>query len=54
MDASHSRGGVVARLLVTTAIQLWRQGELKWTGEQSLATTTSAEFVELPECIASE
>lgn len=58
MDASHTpSGGVVARLLVTTssgAIQLWQQGELKWTREESLAATTLAEFVELPERVASE
>jgi hypothetical protein len=56
MDASHTPSGeVVARLLVTTAIQLWQQpGELNWTREESLATTTSAEFVELPDRVASE
>jgi hypothetical protein len=57
MDASHTpSGGVIARLLVTTssgAIQLWQQGELKWMREESLATTTLAEFVELPERVAS-
>jgi len=58
MDASHTpSGGVVARFLVTAssgAIQLWQQGELEWTREESLATTTLAEFVELPERVASE
>ena len=58
MDASHTPSrGVVARLLVSTssgAIQLWQKGELKWTREESLATTTLAEFVELPERVASE
>ncbi|KIJ99255.1 hypothetical protein K443DRAFT_8516 [Laccaria amethystina LaAM-08-1] len=55
LDALHTPSGVVvARLLATTAIKLWRQCELKWMREESLATTTSAEFVELPDRVASE
>ena len=58
MDASYTpSGGVVARLLVTTssgAIQLWQQGELAWTREESLAATTLAGFGKLPERVASE
>jgi len=57
MNASHTPSGrVVARLLVPTgsgAIRLWQQGELEWAREKSLATTTLAEFVGLPERVAS-
>lgn len=35
-------------------MQLWIQGELKWAREESLANLLVAEFVELPEQVASE
>ena len=35
-------------------MQLWTQGELKWVREESLANLVVAEFVELPEQVASE
>ena len=58
MDASYTpSGGVVARLLVITssgANQLWQQGELTWTREESRAATTLAGFTELPERVPSE
>ncbi|KAF8153864.1 hypothetical protein B0H34DRAFT_661928 [Crassisporium funariophilum] len=45
-----------SRLLTTSstgAVQLWQQDELKWTREESLAAVVVAEFVELPERLAS-
>lgn len=41
-----------ANILVTTttgAVQLWAQGRVQWTREESLAEIKVAEFVELPE-----
>ncbi|KAF8809912.1 DUF1620-domain-containing protein [Phlegmacium glaucopus] len=54
---SPSEQTISSRLLVTTstgAVQLWAQGELKWEREESLANLLVAEFVELPEQVASE
>ncbi|KAF8963227.1 hypothetical protein BDZ97DRAFT_1038548 [Flammula alnicola] len=48
---------VTSRLLVTTstgAVQLWEQSGLKWTREESLATTIVAELVEIPEKVVGE
>jgi len=50
-------GSVKSRLFVTTstaAIQLWEQGEIKWTREESLAAVVVADLVEIPERVASE
>jgi len=44
-----------ASTLITTstgALQLWQQGDLKWTREEGLANIVAAEFVELPEAEA--
>ncbi|KII83787.1 hypothetical protein PLICRDRAFT_147866 [Plicaturopsis crispa FD-325 SS-3] len=43
---------VLSRLVITTttgAVQLWHKDELQWTREESLASISAAEFVELPE-----
>jgi hypothetical protein len=48
---------VKSRLFVTTstaAVQLWEQGEIKWTREESLAAVVIADLVEIPERVASE
>ena len=58
MDSENpSSWNVVSRVLLTTstgAIQLWEQHELKWTREEALTGITVAEFVEIPEKVASE
>ena len=56
-SASPSEQQISSRLLLTTstgAVQLWTQGELTWVREESLTNLAVAEFVELPEQVASE
>ncbi|KIY53056.1 DUF1620-domain-containing protein [Fistulina hepatica ATCC 64428] len=57
MDAALSGGrSVLARLFVTSstgAVQLWQQDRLQWCREESLASISVSQFVELPEKIAS-
>ncbi|PPQ95955.1 hypothetical protein CVT26_016121 [Gymnopilus dilepis] len=53
---STSDLAIDSRILVTTstgAVQLWDRGGLKWSREEALATVTLAEFVEIPERVAS-
>lgn len=50
--ANPSGWNVVSRVVVTTttgAVQLWHQDQVQWTREESLASISVAEFVELPE-----
>jgi hypothetical protein len=53
----HTSSVGVPRVLVVTtsgAVQLFVNGELKWTREEGLTTALLAEFVELPERISAE
>lgn len=55
--AIHTSSVGVPQVLVITgsgAIQLFVNGELKWSREEGLTTATLAEFVELPERISTE
>jgi ER membrane protein complex subunit 1 len=36
-------------ITTTGAVQLWQQDKVQWTREESLASISVAEFVELPE-----
>jgi len=58
LDAENlEESSVKSRLFVTTstaAVQLWEQGETKWTREESLAAVVIADLVEIPERVASE
>ncbi|TFK33104.1 hypothetical protein BDQ12DRAFT_658417 [Crucibulum laeve] len=55
--SNQSQYKVISRIVLTTstgAIQVWEQGQLLWTREESLATIMLAEFVELPEKVVAE
>ncbi|EPQ55571.1 DUF1620-domain-containing protein [Gloeophyllum trabeum ATCC 11539] len=53
VDNAHPGGfTVLTRLFVTTttgAVQFWQRDVLEWTREESLASISAAEFVDLPE-----
>ena len=53
MDAANPSGWtVITRYALTTttgSVQLWQQSDLQWTREESLASISAAQLVELPE-----